>query len=195
MNKKIDQAILTLQKGGVIIYPTDTAFGIGCRVDDERAVDRVVAIKGRPKNKAMPILASDMEMAGQYVDTRDLQVGKLMRDFWPGGLTIVLPTHNPSLATGIKGGDTVGIRIPNHRVLRDVIRGVGVPIIGSSANLSGGPTPFAVSELDPVLASQVDLVLEGECGGNRPSTVVDCTGMPWQILRQGAADVDVSAYV
>ncbi len=195
MNNKIRQTIEILNRGGVVIFPTDTAYGIGCRIDDPKAVERLLTIKGRPKNKAMPILASDITMVKQYVDIVDNNVKKLMDRYWPGGLTIVLPTYTGNIVPDIRGGgDTIGVRVPSHVVIREVIRGLGVPIVGSSANPSGGKTPFHKSTLDPRIVKQVDMVLEGVCGGSLPSTVLDCTRRPWKILREGAVRLNLKEY-
>ncbi len=186
-----DEAIVILKNGGIILFPTDTAFGIGCRADDEKAVDRLFRIRRRPAEKATPVLVESVSMAIQYFSdpVRD-DVAQLMHRYWPGALTIVYDCRTdriPSLVRG--GGKTIGLRMPDHAVTLDMIRGVGVPILGPSANFHGHPTPFAVDELDPELIKLVDGVVGGTCKSARQaSTVVDCTQAPPKILRQGAVE-------
>ena len=191
MNRDIEKAIEILKGGGIVIFPTDTAFGIGCRIDDERAVKRLFEIRKRPKEKAVPILASSIRMVHEYVEIIDLDILELMKKYWPGGLTLVLNCRTekvPNLVRG--GGETVGFRIPNHGSLLKVITKVGVPILGPSANFAGGKTPFASSDLDPNLLGKVDFVLRGRCKIKKPSTVLDVTVKPWRVIRQGAVEID-----
>lgn len=178
-----------LAAGGIIIFPTDTAFGIGCRVDDEKAVERLFRIRRRPAEKATPVLVESRDMAKRYfTDPLPDHVGYLMKQYWPGALTIVYDCRTdriPSLVRG--GGKTIGLRMPDHAIALDMIRSVGVPILGPSANFHGQPTPFTVDELDPALVALVDGVIDGSCKPARQaSTVVDCTQNPPKILRQGA---------
>lgn len=195
MNKHIQEAITVFNQGGVVIFPTDTAFGIGCRVDNEAAVKRVYEIRKRPSTQAVSLLVAHPEMAKDYVTeiTQDV-ANRLMRPYWPGGLTIVLKSNKdtvPELVRG--GGDTVGLRMPDHKDLLDIITAVGVPILGPSANFHGGKTPFHISDLDPELVKKVDYVLGGDSKQNMASTVIDCTVKPWKIIRQGAVTVPESS--
>lgn len=187
MNSILDQAITILKQGGIIIYPTDTAFGIGCDMTNSDAVNRLFEIRKRPTNKATPVLVSGISMALEYVTTILPDVKeKLIDPFWPGALTIVLPCITekvPSLARG--GGKTIGVRMPNHEVPLTIINGIGVPLLGPSANFAGEKTPFRLSDIDKELISLVDFVIDGKTNGKTTSTVVDCTKTPWEILRAG----------
>ncbi len=190
MDKNLEQASEIIKKGGIVIFPTDTVFGIGCRIDYEKSVARLFEIRKRPHYKAVPVLVSSIEMAEEYVDKIDPEVRFLMDKYWPGGLTIVLKCRKekiPSPARG--GGDTIGIRMPNHKTLLKLIKKVGVPILAPSANFSGGLTPLKISDLDPKLVELVDYVILGRCTIKQSSTVVDCTKMPFKILRDGAVKV------
>lgn len=184
--KELDQAIKIVRNGGIIIYPTDTAFGIGCRLGDEKAIERLFKIRKRPIEKAMPVLFSSISQVKNYVEVPK-KVEKMMIKYWPGALTLVLeckPEKVPSLVMG--GGKTLGVRIPNHDTALDLIKGVSAPIIGTSANFAGEKTPFSLKGLDKSLIKLVDFVLEGKTRGvNKSSTVVDCTTIPWKIIRQG----------
>ncbi len=189
--KKIEQAIEILKKGGLVIFPTDTAFGIGCRIDDEAAVKRLFAIRKRPVTQATPVLVDTVLMAQKYLTPISKEVvDKLVEPYWPGALTIVLPCKMekvPSLVRG--GGNTIGVRIPNHKSARALIQGVGVPILGPSANFHGEKTPYSFDDLDLKLVGQVDFVVDGICSVRQASTVIDCSKKPWTILRRGAVRI------
>jgi L-threonylcarbamoyladenylate synthase len=188
---QIERTTSILRSGGVAIFPTDTAFGIGCRVDDANAVQRIFAIKKRSLNKPTPILVSGITMAEQWVDHVSEDVTELMNKYWPGGLTIILQTSNKSISPMVTAGTgTVGLRVPDNEDLRKIIDAVGVPIIGSSANFEGQPTPYAVEDLDKKLTRLVDVVLDGKCTVKKASTVVDCTKVPFIVIREGAVQLE-----
>jgi L-threonylcarbamoyladenylate synthase len=183
-NKNI---VSILRDGGVAIFPTDTAFGIGCRIDNAEAVKRLFTIKKRSLHKPTPILISNIQMAEDWVDTISSQAETLMKQYWPGGLTIIVNTTDTRIDPMVTAGTgTVGIRMPNHNEILSVISQTGVPIIGSSANFEGDPTPYHSNDLNPELIQLVDTVMDGVCTVNQASTVVDCTKDPYVILREGA---------
>ena len=191
----IQQSIEILNSGGIGIFPTDTAFGIGCRIDREDSVKRLFEVRRRPKDKAVPVLVSSIEMAQEYLEPIPDKVRKeLMEKYWPGGLTIILQSriqHIPSLVRG--GSETIGVRIPNHPTTLELIKEVGVPILGPSANFAGEATPYSFESLNPELIKLVDFVLPGECSLKQASTVIDCTVEPWRIVRQGAVKIESRA--
>jgi L-threonylcarbamoyladenylate synthase len=193
MNKQVEEAVRVLNEGGIIVFPTDTAFGIGCRIDNEKAIQKLFSIRNRPKSQAVPVLVSDLEMLKNCVAELPEDVIKnLINPFWPGALTVVLRANMhkvPSLVRG--GGETVGVRMPNHPIALDILSKVGVPILGPSANFHGENTPYEFKDLDPRLISLVDYVIEGECPVRQTSTVIDCTKVPWEILRRGAIQVKI----
>jgi L-threonylcarbamoyladenylate synthase len=193
MNKDIENAVEILNQGGIIIFPTDTAFGIGCRVDDEKAVQRLFKIRNRPVSQATPILVNSLEMVKKYVtEVSENIVQKLINPFWPGALTIVLKAKVNKVPLLVRGGtETVGVRMPNHPVMLEIIKKVGVPILGPSANFHKGETPYEFKNLDSRLTSLVDYILEGKCSIRQASTVIDCAKTPWKVLRQGAIQVKI----
>jgi L-threonylcarbamoyladenylate synthase len=193
MNDQINQAVKILNQGGIIIFPTDTAFGIGCRIDNEEAVQKLFKIRKRPESQAVPVLVSDLEMAKKYVQEIPEDVtNKLIGPYWPGALTIVLKADKDKVFHLISGGgDTIGIRMPDHPTILEIIKKVGVPVLGPSANFHGENTPFEFKDLDPQLLSLVDHVVEGKCSIRQASTVIDCSKTPWNILRQGAIKVNI----
>lgn len=188
MQEDIREAIRILEDGGIVIFPTDTAFGIGCRIDREEAVRRLFSLRRRPESKASPVLVSSLEMAQGYLEPIPKDVKeKLIEKYWPGALTIVLPCKKEKISDLVRGGgDTLGVRMPDHSIALELIKGTGVPILGSSANFAGGKTPYYFEDLDTELVKLVDFVVPGECKIKEPSTVIDCTVEPWKVLRQGA---------
>lgn len=185
--EEIEKAVKILNDGGIVIFPTDTAFGIGCRIDNEKSVRKLFKIRRRPENQATPVLVSSAEMAKEYLKPIPLDVQTLMNNHWPGALTIVFDCKLdkvPSLVRG--GGETLGVRIPNNQTILEIINGVGVPILGPSANFHGENTPYNFNELNPELVEQVNYVVHGETTVKEQSTVIDVSQKPWRILREGA---------
>lgn len=183
----IQQAIKIVKDGGIVVYPTDTAFGIGCRIDDKAAVNRLFRLRRRPQTMPTPVLVASEDMALAHLDSPSDIVRRLMREYWPGALTIVAKCHKNLVYSPIRGGgQTIGVRMPDHETALAIIRGVGVPILGPSANFRAAPTPYNFEDLDPGLIKLVDLVVPGECKLGNVSTVVDCSVSPYKILRQGA---------
>jgi L-threonylcarbamoyladenylate synthase len=189
----VNKAVEALNKGGIIIFPTDTAFGIGCRIDNKQAVKKLFKIRKRPLNKATPVLVSSLEMAKQYVKKVPLEViDKLIKPYWPGALTIVLLAKSEKIFPLVRGnGKNIGVRMPKNDLILGIIEKVGVPILGPSANFHGENTPYEYKDLNKELVSMVDYVLNGECEYKNPSTVIDCSTNNWQILRKGAINVSI----
>jgi len=188
----LDKAIEVLNQGGIIIFPTDTAFGIGCRMDSEKAIERLFKIKKRPSTQATPVLFDNMARIEEYVLPIESDVKRLMKKYWPGALTVVTMckiSKVPSLVRG--GGKTIGVRIPDHSIPLALIKGTDSSILAPSANFHGGSTPYIFSELDKALIKLVDFIVEGKSRGGLSSTVVDCSKRPWEIIRQGAILLDL----
>lgn len=188
MNNQIKEAIQIFNQGGIVIFPTDTSFGIGCRIDNEAAIEKLFTLRKRPVTQAASVLVSDIAMAEEYVTGISENVlEKLIKPYWPGGLTVVLPSNLDKVPVLVRGGThTIGIRMPDYADLLTIISGVGVPILGPSANFHGHKTPFQQKDLDEDLLKLVDYVVEGNCKNNKASTVIDCTIIPWKVLREGA---------
>lgn len=191
--KLLSQAIEILNSGGIVIFPTDTAFGIGCRMDKKRAVERLFKIRKRPTTQAVPVLVDSIEMAKEYLKLFPKEVEDLMKKYWPGALTIVYPCQTkkvPSLVRG--GGKTLGVRMPNHQTPLQLIKAIKVPILGPSANFHNMPTPYKFEDLDKNLLKLVDLAIPGECKIGLTSTVIDCSQQLWRIIRPGGVQLEES---
>ncbi len=188
----LNEAIKILKEGGIVIYPTDTAFGIGCRVDDEKAVSRLFRIRKRPATQATPVLVNSIRMAEKYfISPLPNNVRQMMEEYWPGALTIVYNCKKDIIPLFVRGGgETIGLRIPSHDVPLALISAVGVPVLGPSANFHGHDTPFSYSQLDPQLIKLVDYAVVGKCTVGNVSTVIDCVSNPFKIIRLGGIKVD-----
>jgi L-threonylcarbamoyladenylate synthase len=187
MNKNLEKAIKVVRDGGIIIYPTDTAFGIGCRIDKVDSVRRLYKIRRRPSEKAVPVLVSSKKMAEEYASDIKPEAFELIEKYWPGGLTLVLRSTVAKVPEIVRGGGlTVGLRMPNHDSALELIRKVGVPIVGCSANFAGEATPYKMSDLNPELIKLVDFVLPGRTTLKKASTVVDLSSGKMKIIREGA---------
>ena len=184
------KAVNIIKNGGIIIFPTDTAYGIGCRIDKEDAVDRIFKIKERSKKNPLLVLVDSIKMAEEYVEIPSEVRHKLLDVYWPGGLSVFFKTKkNKVLGIVTANKPVLAIRLPRHKVLQEVIHTVGVPIVATSANKSGEATPYAVDSIDADTKRQVDMVLDGECTYKKESTIIDATINPWKIVREGAVKV------
>lgn len=193
MKQEIQKAVNVLNKGGIIIFPTDTTYGIGCRMDDEKAVKRLFKIRRRPKNQATSVLVDSIGMVKEYVESIDKDVEeKLMKNYWPGALTIVLECKKEKISALVRGGgDTLGVRMPDYNTILAIIKEVGVPILGPSANFHREPTPFIYEDLNKELIKKVDFIIHGTCKIKKPSTIIDVKKKPWKIIRQGAIKLEL----
>ena len=168
-------------------FPTDTVYSLGASISIGRAVEQVYRVKQRPRQRALPVLLADISQIGEVAKIVPRIARLLAEKFLPGALTLVLPKTEsvPDIVTS--GGDTVAIRIPAHPVPVALVRGVGTPIVGTSANLSGQPSALTYEEAHTQLGDRVDLIIDGgRCPGGTESTIVDLTGETPVILREGA---------
>lgn len=188
---QIEEAIKILKDGGIVIFPTDTAYGIGCRMDNNHAVERLFKIRRRPVTQATPVLVSAIDMAEDYLQSpTPYNVRRLMKKYWPGALTIVYSCDTDRVSPLVRGNSpNLGVRMPDHKDLLKIIEKVGVPILGPSANFHKLQTPYSYEDLDPALLKLVDLVLIGSCKIGNVSTVIDCSVTPFNIIRQGAVKI------
>ncbi len=182
----LERAVEVLRRGGLVAYPTDTVYGLAARVSDGAAVERLFEAKKRSPDQAAPLLIASPADLATVVDEVPEVARRLIAAFWPGPLTIVL-RKAPSFHSRAVPGDTVGLRVPDHPVPRELVRLLGEPITGTSANRAGGPEPLTAEDVRAQLGDAVDLVIDGgRCPGGTPSTVVDCTTKPPRIVREGA---------
>jgi len=187
-SKEIDRAVDILKNGGVIIYPTDTVYGLGCDITKIKAIERVAQIKGlRPDKTHFSFIVYDLSHLADYTKPIDNQIYKLMKRNLPGPFTFILDANNnvPKILKSKK--KTVGIRIPDNPIILELTRVLGNPILTTSVHSGDVILDYTT---DPTLIHDdmghlVDLVIDGGFGKNKPSTVVDCTGPEITIVRQG----------
>jgi len=186
LGEQVESAVEVLRRGGVVAFPTDTVYGLGASAILETALKRIYQVKRRPFNLALPLLLADVSDMDRVAVIVPRVAWRLAGCFLPGGLTLVL--HKAAWVSSIitAGGDTVAVRVPGHPVPRALARGLGVPIVGTSANITGQPSPLTAEEVRRQLGNEVDLIVEGECPGGMESTVVDVTTDPPVLLREGA---------
>ena len=182
--KEISKIVERLKKGKVIIYPTDTVYGIGVNALNPEAVYKIFKIKKRPLNQALPIAVSGLIMAQSLVNITE-KAKKLMEAFWPGALTIILEKTSiiPEIVTGGRIG--VGIRAPNHPVPLSIVKMLNVPIIATSANIHGEINPVNADEVSDQLGKSVDLIIDGGMVSGTPSTIINMLEDPPIIIRKG----------
>ena len=174
-----------LKNGAIMIYPTDTIYGIGGNALQSRVVLRIFEVKKRPLDLPMPVAVDSILMANDLVHITD-DAKKLMKTFWPGPLTIILK-RKPIVPDEVTGGsDKVGIRIPNHSIPVKLMELTKFPLVATSANLHGQPSPIQIDERVKKLGENIDLIINTEeTLGGVPSTVLDLTSKPLKILRKG----------
>ncbi len=175
-----------IQNGGLVGVPTETVYGLAANGLDASAVEKIYAVKGRPETKPISLLVTGMGDAEMFCrDIPDLAY-RLAERFWPGPLTMVLRKKEnvPDIVTA--GGDTVGVRCPDHAKTLGLIGLAGVPLAAPSANLSGGPSPKSAADVLKVFDGKIDAVIDGgPCTVGIESTILDLTSKPPRILRQG----------
>lgn len=185
----VQEAIAVLKQGGVVVFPTETAYGLAADATNEAAVEKIFEIKGRDGEKSLPLIAASREMVERYAGIpRGLE--KLASQHWPGPLTLVLPAMG-GLAPGVVRNGTVAIRVSSHPIARELCEGLRAPIVSTSANLRGQPTCYSMEDVRAQLGDTPDLYIDaGVLHPEPPSTIVsiDDYGYP-EVLRQGGLEI------
>ena len=190
IQEQISRGISVLKSGGLVAFPTDTVYGLGASAAIPRAVERIYTLKERPQNLALPLLLDEPSRISEVASCVPPLAWRLIRKFWPGALTIVLPVKKSVSLVITGGGKTVAVRIPAHPLAIALIQGVGVPIVGTSANLSGKPSALTADEVRSQFGDKIDLVIDGGGCPGRESTIVDVTGEMPRVLREGAISIE-----
>lgn len=188
---KVEHIVKALQNGAVIIYPTDTIYGIGCDLFNRKAIDRICRIKGiKPKNLNLSFICYDMSHISEYVKRMDTPLFKILKKSLPGPFTFIMNSNSKVPKILDVNKKTVGIRIPDNNIPRMIVDMLGNPIVTTSIKDEDQIIEYTT---DPELIyeefkNEVDIVIDGGMGGNVPSTVVDCTTEDYSIIRQGLGD-------
>ncbi len=175
-----------LRQGRLVAVPTETVYGLASDATQESAVQAVYETKGRPERKPLSVLVDGMDMVEGVCRDIPEDAYKLAGAFWPGPLTMILRGNGALPPIVSAGGDTQGVRCPDHPDTLAVLRALGRPLACPSANRSGAPSPKSAGEVLGQLAGKIDAVLDGgPCGLGVESTILDLTVAPYRILRQG----------
>jgi L-threonylcarbamoyladenylate synthase len=174
----IKKAALILKKGGLVVFPTETVYGLGANLLDKRAVEKIYKIKDRPRNKPLTVHVADTASIRKITGKIPLRAAKLMERYWPGPLTVILRDRR---------GKKTGFRMPDNKIAFALIKKAGVPVVAPSANISGNRPPTDAREVLRDLDGKVDIVIDGgKTALGIESTVVDMTGRKPKVLREGA---------
>jgi tRNA threonylcarbamoyl adenosine modification protein (Sua5/YciO/YrdC/YwlC family) len=192
--RKIEQVIQVLKKGGIIIYPTDTVYSMACDLNNRKAVERMAQIKGIKIEKAnFSLICYDLSHISDYTVQFGNNIYKMMKRALPGPFTFILNANNsvPKLFKSKK--KTIGIRVPNNNIAREIVKELGNPLISTSVH---GDDEILEYITDPELIHEkyeniLDIVINGGYGQNEASTIVDCTGNEPEIIREGIGSVDI----
>lgn len=185
----IDEAARVLREGGLVVFPTDTVYGVGAAVDRPDAVARLYVAKGRPLDRPIPVLIADLDQLERLASELNEAVWRVARRFWPGALTIVVPAQPWLPVEIVRDTGAVGLRMPDHPVALAIIRAAGGAVATTSANRSGEREACTVEEAIAALGEAVDLYVDGgRTPGGVPSTVVALEGGEIRVLRRGALD-------
>lgn len=183
----VARAAATLRDGGVVAIPTDTLYGLAADPWNRAAVARVFAVKGRPDDRALPLVAGDVDQVKEWIGELDAITTRLVQRFWPGPLTLVMRAPEAIAPEVTAGGSTVGVRVPSHAVTRALCAAFGRPLTATSANISGQPATDNPNEVADRLSVGLDMLLDaGVTPGGSPSTIVDATQGELRLIRAGA---------
>lgn len=190
--RKIQQVVDVLKEGGVIIYPTDTVYGLGCDITNDAAVDKICRLRGLdPKKANLSFICTDISQVSDYAAQIDNDVFRMMKRNLPGPFTFILKSNNqvPKMFKNRKR--TIGVRIPDNQIVLEIVKALGRPILTTSLRNDDEVTEYFTdpSEIEEDFTNDVDLVIDGGPGRNVPSTIVDCTGRDPEVVRQGAGEL------
>lgn len=189
---KILKIVDVIRDGGLIIYPTDTVYGLGCDIFNNKALDRLKLIKGiKGKNLNLSFICYDLSQLSEYTRRVDTPTFKLMKKTLPGPYTFILESSSkvPKILNVKK--KTIGIRVPDNNIPRDIVKFLGNPIITTSIHNEDTVVDYTT---DPSLIydefeNRVDIIIDGGYGSNQPSTVIDCTGDYPEVVREGLGEI------
>lgn len=189
----IKKVVEVLRNGGLVIYPTDTVYGLGCDITNSRALDKIAKIKGIKLEKAnFSFVCSDLSNLSDYVKQIDTSTFKILKRALPGPYTFILPGNN-DLPKEFRKKKTVGIRVPDNNIAREIVKLLGNPIVSTSIHDEDEVIEYST---DPELIfekwnNKVDLVIDGGYGDNVASTIIDLTGYEPEVIREGKGSLDI----
>lgn len=181
-----EQALLALKQGEVIAYPTEGVFGVGCDPDNNEAIDKLLALKQRPVEKGLILIAANYSQLLPYIDESQLTAAQLkeVKSTWPGPVTWIMPTSDKVSSSLCGQFDSIAVRVTDHPLVQKMCHAFGKPLTSTSANLTGHPPCMTTQEVEEQLGDKLVAVLHGETGGReKPSEIRDAKTS--RILRQG----------
>ena len=182
-----DEAAEIIKSGGLVAVPTETVYGLAGNGLDEEAVKQIYEVKGRPQIKPLSLMVPGAEAMDRYCEDVPQGARLLAQRFWPGPLTIVLKAKGFIPSIVLAGGDTVGLRCPDHPMTLELLKKAGVPFAAPSANPSGEESPKTAQKVQDYFEGRIGGIIDGgECGIGRESTIISMAQKPYRILRQGA---------
>jgi tRNA threonylcarbamoyl adenosine modification protein (Sua5/YciO/YrdC/YwlC family) len=192
--RKINRVVESLKDGGLIVYPTDTIYGLGCDLLNRKAIERMCQVLGiKPQKLNLSFICSDISQISEYVRRMDTPIFKLLKKSLPGPFTFILESSSKVPKILDVNKKTVGVRIPHHPIPLAIVAGLGNPLISASIKSDDLIREYTTDpeEIYEDLKHDVDIVIDSGAGGNIPSTVVDCTGPSVEIVRQGLGELDL----
>lgn len=192
--RNISKVVNCLQRGGIVVYPTDTVYGIGCDITNQQAVEKILRFKDiNIKKTNLSFICYDMSHISDFVKPLDNSIFKMMKKNLPGPFTFILEANNnvPKLFKANK--KTVGIRIPDNKIIREIVKALGNPVLSTSVKNDGDNDDEYIRDpelIEERLGNFADIVIDGGYGGYEGSTVVDCTGGGYEVLRQGKGELE-----
>ena len=184
----VDEAAAALGRGGLVVFPTESVYGLGADAASAAAVERLVAVRGREEGKPILVLASDLGMVTQVVRDVPPLARRLADRLWPGALTLVLPARDGLPAALTAGSGTIGVRVPDHATARALVAALGRPVTAPSANPPGDAPAETIEQARAYFGAQIDAYVDGGRCHGAPSTVVKIDGNAFTVLREGRID-------
>jgi tRNA threonylcarbamoyl adenosine modification protein (Sua5/YciO/YrdC/YwlC family) len=186
--RHIQRVVEALGEGGLISYPTDTTYGIGCDLLNKRAIETIYTLKKRDRRKPVSILCADLKDLSRYAVLSN-SAYRILRRQLPGPYTFVLPASPLVPKVMLTPQKMVGVRIPDNQIVREIVEGLGRPLISTSATLEDGTILNDPEEIEVRFRGTIDIVIAGECPGE-PSSIIDLTGEEPVVIRRGRGDLD-----
>lgn len=196
--RKIRQAVEILKSGGVIVYPTDTVYTLGCALSSNKGIEKVARLKGiKPEKARFSIVCSDLSHMTDYSMPVSNPVFKLMKTLLPGPYTFILESNRNIPRIFESNRKTIGIRVPNHPISHRLVEALGEPLVSTSIHDDDAMLEYSTDAalIEEKWGNRVDLVIDGGHGGFEPSTMIDCTGGGIEILREGKGIEEAKALI
>jgi tRNA threonylcarbamoyl adenosine modification protein (Sua5/YciO/YrdC/YwlC family) len=186
-HRRILEIVKMLEGGGIVAYPTDTIYGIGCDIFSKKGLEKIQQVKGRDKNKPMSFICSDLSHISQFAKVPNYAY-RIMKRLLPGPYTFILDASSEVPRMLMPKRKTIGIRVPDNTIALSIVKELGHPIITTSANFSGEDVISDPFEIERMMGKQLDAVIDGGNLSGDPSTVIDLTGNAPELIRKGSGD-------